>query len=323
MINNRLHALWHSECYHGWGRKKRFFEGWYYKLVSENQEHALAIIPGIAMDENGEKQAFIQVLDGKNLKATYHKFKAKEFKPTPKKHALKIQMNFFSKEKLVLDLPHLKGELFFKNLTPWSNSFFSPGIMGPFSFIPFMECYHGILSMDHDIKGTLLLNGKRVSFEKGKGYMEKDWGHSFPEGYIWMQSNNFSKKGISIKASVAKIPWLKNSFIGHIAGVLINDKLIEFTTYNKTRITTCRVNKKNVLIEMENTRYRLQINAEREKATSLAAPISGFMNGRIEESMNSKIHAILFDKKTEQTLLNDIGLSAGIEVAGNYKLLIK
>ena len=68
MINNRLHALWHPECYHGWGRKKRFFEGWYYKLVSENQEHALAIIPGIAMDENGEKQAFIQLLDGKSLK---------------------------------------------------------------------------------------------------------------------------------------------------------------------------------------------------------------------------------------------------------------
>ena len=323
MINNRLHALWHPECYHGWGRKKRFFEGWYYKLVSENQDHALAIIPRIAMDENGEKQAFIQVLDGKNLKATYHKFDVEEFKPTPKKHALKIKMNFFSKEKLVLDLPHLKGELFFKNLTPWSNSFFSPGIMGPFSFIPFMECYHGILSMDHDIKGTLLLDGKKISFEKGKGYMEKDWGHSFPEGYIWMQSNNFSKKGISLKASVAKIPWLKNSFIGHIAGVLINNKLIEFTTYNNTRIITCKVNKNNILIEMENTRYHLLINAEREKATYLAAPISGFMNGRIEESMSSKIHTILLDKKTKQTLLNDTGLSAGIEVAGNYKLLIK
>jgi tocopherol cyclase len=55
MIINKINALWHPECYHGWGKSKRFFEGWYYKVVSENQRHAVAIIPGIAMDENGKK----------------------------------------------------------------------------------------------------------------------------------------------------------------------------------------------------------------------------------------------------------------------------
>ena len=323
MITYKIHALWHPECYHGWGKSKRFFEGWYYKVVSENQMHALAIIPGIAMDENGQKQSFIQVLDGKNLNASYHKFKAKEFQPDPKKHALKIQKNFFSKNNLKLNLPHLKGELFFENLTPWPKSFFSPGIMGPFSFVPFMECYHGILSMNHSIRGVLILNGKSLSFNKGKGYMEKDWGHSFPEGYIWMQSNHFTQMETSIKVSIAKIPWIKSAFIGHIAGVLINDKLIEFTTYNRSKLRACRVSKKEVQIEMENRRYRLQINAQREKATSLAAPLLGFMNGRIKESMDSKIHTVLFDKKTNQTVLNDTGLSAGIEVAGNYELLLK
>jgi len=323
MITYKIHALWHPECYHGWGKSKRFFEGWYYKIVSENQMHALAIIPGIAMDENGQKQSFIQVLDGKNLNATYHKFEAKEFQPNPLKHALYIQNNFFSKSKLKLDLPHLKGELIFENITPWSNSFFSPGIMGPFSFVPFMECYHAILSMNHSIRGVLILNGKSLSFNKGKGYMEKDWGHSFPEGYIWMQSNHFTQRETSIKVSIAKIPWLKSAFIGHIAGVIINDKLIEFTTYNRSKLCACRVSKKEVQIEMENSRYRLQINAQREKATSLAAPLLGFMNGRIKESMDAKIHTVLFDKKTNQTVLNDTGLSAGIEVAGNYELLLK
>ena len=320
---NKIHTLWNPECYHGWGRTKHFFEGWYYKLVSHNQRQALAIIPGIAMDENGQKQAFIQALDGKNLKGAYHKFEAKKFQPTPKKHALKIQNNFFSENRLVLDLPNIKGELFFENLTPWSNSFFSPGIMGPFSFIPFMECYHGVLSMNHSIKGELYLNDEILSFNKGKGYIEKDWGHSFPEGYIWMQSNHFSQNEISIKASVAKIPFLKSAFIGHIAGLLFNDQLIEFTTYNRTKLTSCKVTQKNVKIEMENSTYILMINAQREKTTSLAAPISGFMSGRIEESMNSKIHIHLLDKKTNTTLLNDTGSSAAIEVAGDYKLLLK
>tara|TARA_B110000003_G_C16641496_1_gene530362 strand:- start:159 stop:1127 length:969 start_codon:yes stop_codon:yes gene_type:complete len=320
---NKIHALWNPECYHGWGRKKRFFEGWYYKLVSQNQQHALALIPGIAMDTSGQKQAFIQLLDGKNLKGTYHKFHAKQFKPTAKKHALKIENNFFSEKMLVLDLPNIKGELFFDNLKPWSNSFFSPGIMGPFSFVPFMDCYHGVLSMNHSIKGRLDFNGESLSFDNGKGYMEKDWGHSFPEGYIWMQSNHFAKKDTSVKVSVAKIPFLKSSFIGHIAGLLINGKLIEFTTYNGTKLNTCKVSHENVQIEMQNRYYKLKINAKREKATSLAAPISGFMTGRIEESMNAKIHVILIDKKTNQRLLNDTGSSAAIEVAGDYKLLLK
>ena len=320
---NTIHALWHPEYYHGWKKTKCFFEGWYYKIISENQKHAFAIIPGISMDKNGLKQAFIQVLDGRSLKATYHKFDVKEFQPTQKKHELKIQNNFFSENKLILDLPHIKGELLFENLTPWSNSFFSPGIMGPFSFIPFMDCYHAILSMNHNIKGQLSLNGENLFFDKGKGYMEKDWGHSFPEGYIWMQSNHFSQKGTSVKASIAKIPLLKSSFIGHIAGILFNGQLIEFTTYNRTKLTTCKVSQKNVQVEMENPMYVLKINAQRERTTSLAAPILGLMSGRIEESLNAKIHIILLDKKTNQTLIDDTGTSAGIEVAGDYKLLLK
>ena len=126
------------------------------------------------MDEHGTKQAFIQVLDGRNLKASYHKFDAQHFKPNPKKHDLEIQGNRFTSDSIELNLPNLKGSLRFKNLNPWSSSWSSPGIMGPFSFVPFMECYHGILSIDHNIEGSLEHNGKIISFDQGKGYMEKD-----------------------------------------------------------------------------------------------------------------------------------------------------
>lgn len=126
------------------------------------------------MDEHGTKQAFIQVLDGRNLKASYHKFDAQDFKPNPKKHDLEIQGNRFTSDSIELNLPNLKGSLRFKNLNPWSSSWSSPGIMGPFSFVPFMEYYHGILSMDHNIEGSLEHNGKIISFDQGKGYMEKD-----------------------------------------------------------------------------------------------------------------------------------------------------
>ena len=242
---------------------------------------------------------------------------------SPRRHSLKIGNNYFNRNEISLDLPFLKGDLKFKNLSPWSNSFLSPGIMGPYSFIPFMECYHGIISMNHDISGSLKYNNGDISFNNGRGYMEKDWGHSFPKAYIWMQSNHFSKPNISIKSSIAIIPWMRSSFIGHIAGVLIGDKLIEFTTYNRTKVNKCEISIDKVKIEMENGSYLLRILAHREKATTLAAPIAGFMDGRIDESMRASIEVELLDKKKNIVLLKDIGESAGIEVAGKYELLIK
>lgn len=323
VILNRLHALWHPSCFHGWGRNRRFFEGWYYKIVNQDQSEAMAIIPGIAMDEKGQKQAFIQVLDGIRETAVYHRFDANEFVPSPKTHSLRIGDNFFTEQQMKLALPELKGEVFFDHLNPWSSSVFSPGIMGPFSFVPFMECYHGILSMNHKIRGGFTYQGKPITFEKGKGYIEKDWGHSFPEAYMWMQTNHFSEEGISVKASIAKIPWLGSSFIGHIAGVLLNGQLYEFTTYNGTRLIQCVISSDQVQVEMANRKYRLRLNAKREKSTALAAPISGFMDGRIEESMKAEVEVELYDKITKTILLADTGTSGGIEVAGKYELLTR
>lgn len=317
MLSRKTKALFHPENYHGWTKSKKYFEGWYYKLINKDQTIALALIPGIAMDENGVKQAFIQVLNGKSLEADYFRFPAENFLPHSTKFELNIGENFFSENLIKLNNPQLKGELNFKNLVGWPKPWYSPGIMGPFSFIPFMECYHGILSMDHEIEGEINFKGETFNFNGGRGYMEKDWGHSFPSAYIWMQSNHFSKSGISLKASVAKIPWLGSSFVGFIAGVWLENKLIQFTTYNFTKLKKSQVNEQQVEIIMENRNHRLHIIAHRSEATSLASPIAGFMDGRISESMTSQLEVELYDKRQKKILLKDIGKNAGLEVAGN------
>ncbi len=316
MLKNKLQALFNAEQYHGWGKNKRYFEGWYYKVLNKAEDKAFAFIPGIAMDENGAQQAFIQVLDGKKLTAAYHKYDFNQFKPAAGKFAVEIANSFFQRESIQLDLPNIKGKLTFHNQVPWSSSWYSPNIMGPFSFVPFMQCYHGILSMNHRIEGTLTIDDEPINFTGGKGYMEKDWGRSFPSGYIWMQTNHFSEDGISLKSSVANIPWMGTSFVGFIAGIWLQDRLIEFTTYNFTKLRKSFANQDKVELVMENGNHRLEIFAKREAATSLASPIAGFMDGRIEESMTAKIQVKLTDKKTKKILLEDTGRNAGLEVAG-------
>lgn len=319
MLIKKLQAIFHPEQYHGWGRTKSYFEGWYFKIVNKNEDKAFAIIPGIAMNKNGEQHAFIQILDGKKLTSEYHQFDAMEFQPKSGKFELKLGNNFFSEKRIVLDIPSVNGELSFKDVINWPNKWYSPGIMGPYTFVPFMECYHGILSMDHTIEGELKVQNERIYFTSGRGYMEKDWGHSFPSAYFWIQSNHFSKPGISFKASVAKIPWLRGSFVGFIAGLWVNDRLFEFTTYNSTKLSKSFADTRKVELIMENRRYILNILVQRNDATELASPILGFMDGRIKESMTSELEVLLFDKKYRKVIFHDKGRNAGLEVAGNVK----
>jgi hypothetical protein len=236
--------------------------------------------------------------------------------------AFNILNNHFSLEGIHLDLPDLKGHISFDGQVPWPVNFISPGIMGPFAYVPFMECYHGIVSMNHSLSGMLQHKSKNIDFAGGKGYIEKDWGKSFPSGYVWMQSNHFKKDGVSFKASVAKIPWLGSSFIGFIAGIWVNNKLIRFTTYNRCSLKKCAIHDHLVELEFDHPTYKLIVQAEREEATDLAAPILGAMSGKIAESMKAKIYIVLSDKKTNAVIFEDTGQHAGLEVAGKIEEIL-
>jgi len=67
----------------------------------------------------------------------------------------------------------------------------------------------------------------------------------------------------------------------------------------------------------------LEIIAKRCESTELASPIMGLMDGKINESMCSKIEVKLVDKKQNIILLQDTGRNAALEVAGNISELIK
>lgn len=317
MLHKKIGALFNPERFHGWGKKEKYFEGWYYKILSENEEAAMAIIPGIAMDAQGKQQAFIQVLDGHSLTAEYYKFDIESFSALHDKFEVSIDNNHFSSTNIELNLPEINGRLSFSNQVPWSSSLLSPGIMGPFAFVPFMECYHGILSMNHNIEGVLNINNEQIDFSGGRGYMEKDWGQSFPSAYIWVQSNHFNDSGVSIKASVAKIPWLGSSFVGFIAGFYYENQLIEFTTYNRSDLIRSQVSDTTVEITILNKNYRLELVVERSDATELSSPILGLMDGRISESMTSTVHVKLIDQKKKEVVFEDSGRNTGLEVAGN------
>lgn len=306
--------------------KQGYFEGWYYKLVDASEELAFAIIPGISLPKHDKNShAFIMVFDARNHEMNYFKFDIKDFNASKKEFRLKIADNFFSQEKLILNLNkdslQIKAHLEFNNIIPWPVKLFSPGVMGWYSFVPFMECYHGVLSFNHQLNGYIEINNQKKNFDGGKGYLEKDWGSSMPSSWVWMQSNHFEEKNASLFGSIAKIPWLKNYFTGFIFGFLLNDRLFKFTTYNRSHIKKLEVDNSQIKIQVTNKNHTLEIAAERTKGVDLPAPSQGEMTSKVNESLNSKINLKLYENN--KLIFEGTGRNSGLEFVGDIEELIK
>ena len=317
----RLRATWNPDMYHGWGRTHRYFEGWYYKLVNADETAALAVIPGISMDAKGKKQAFVQVMDGKACTAQFHRFAAEDFRPASNSFELNLGPSFFSAEHIRLGLPGLKGAIRFEDTHPWPKMLGAPGIMGWYSFVPFMECFHGVVSLQHRLEGNLNQAGREIDFSGGKGYIEKDWGRSFPKAYVWMQSNHFdSVDRASLMASVAHIPWLGSYFIGFIGGFWLEGRLFRFATYTGAR-KHLEIRGESLELVFKTKTHELRIQAQQAAGTALRSPMSGEMAGKINESLQAAMQVELREKG--RRIFEGATRTAGLEVAGDVEILLQ
>ncbi len=305
-----------------WGKPNQF-EGWYFKLVDAKEENALAVIPGVSFGKDPtESHCFIQVLDGRTSTAHYFRFPLEAFQSDEKQFQISIHENAFSMDGLQLQLKdnkhRISGSLDFGESIPWPVRRFTPGAMGPFRFIPRMQCLHGILSFDHELQGTLILDDRKIDFSEGRGYIEKDWGHEFPSAWIWMQSNHFDAPGISFTASIANIPWMKRAFTGFLIGLLYNGTIYRFTTYTRAKISTPTVSDDTVTFIVQDKHFLIEVQAQRAPGTTLRSPVEGLMTGRILESLDSTIHLKLYTlhKNTKDLIYEGTGRNAGLEIVG-------
>lgn len=322
-----LSNILHPNRYHGFVAQAPFFEGWYYKLVSANEDNRFAIIPGVYLaQEQANSHCFIQVFDSKAEEVRYHRYAFDSFKPSPDSFEIIIGPNYFSAERIELaiddDLGRLNGSLQFNNLSPWPERFLSPGAMGWFAWVPFMECYHGVVSMDHAIHGRLNLNGTGLDFSGGQGYSEKDWGKRFPSAWIWGQSNHFDVDRVSLMVSVAVIPWLGRSFAGFIIGFLFDGEIHRFATYNRSNIEAIHLDDQSVYLAVRNSSHLLTINAKREEGGLLQAPTEIAMDRRILETLNAKIK-VQFEALSGGVLFEGVGQHGGLETVGDLDRLVE
>ena len=185
--------------YHGNRKKKNFFEGWYLKHPVGN--YVCAFIPGISIEKDGSRKPFIQIINDYGSHVIF--YKAEEFSAREDCFHVEIGNNIFSEKGIEINIDdqekeiRVKGKITYGPFKTLERSSYAPSVMGPFSYVNFMECYHGVLSLEHELEGSLEWYGREIDFSGGKGYVEKDWGKSFPKSYIWIQCNVFPTENVS------------------------------------------------------------------------------------------------------------------------------
>jgi tocopherol cyclase len=304
---------------------KNYFEGWYFKNVSLDLSHAYSFIPGISLTDK-DSHSFIQILNGITGESHYIRYETNEFTWDKQKLYLRVGNSIFTEDYISLNIEKdnfkVSGRLDYNNIVKYPISIFSPGIMGWYSFVPFMECKHGIVSVNHDVTGSLTINGNLIDFNGGKGYIEKDWGTSFPEAWLWIQANNFTEHNTSFFFSVAKIPWRGKFFIGFIAFLYFNKQYFLFSTYNNSVLADLNHLDESISLTLKNRSSVLQVSVLKNKFGELKAPTSGDMSRKIKESIDSIVTIKLSDKDMHP-LYNDSSKRSGDEVIEKIFDLIK
>lgn len=294
--------------------KEKYFEGWYFKCATETE--TLAVIVGST--QGIQPVAFIQVLSSKDLKSYYITYDIASYFYRREPFHIQIEENVFTSTYMKLNIQEkdliLEGKIVFKALTPLSCKLWRRGLMGPFAYLPFMECYHDIISMHHTLEGKMRLNHKVYDFNGGKGYIERDWGTSFPSSYIWIQCNHFRQKDLSFMLAIAKIPFLGMSFTGVLCTLSIKGKTRLFTTYTGTSIQCFQDQDQFLFITLQQGKELIQVKVNKKEGSVLKAPNKGAMLREINEALGSSMELNVF--YNHELKVSEKGVNVGLETVG-------
>ena len=291
--------------------KKTYFQGWYYK--SQNSSQTVAVIQAKHIDADGKHSASVQLITDHSAWCVWYPIS--EF--SNNKNAVRIGENRFDEHGITIDIKNDSVAAFGKlSFGPLCRLRYD--IMGPFRYIPFMECRHSVFSMAHTVEGHLVINGSEYAFDPGMGYIEGDRGCSFPSVYAWTQClfGDESKKPCSLMLSVADIPFAFSRFTGIIGVILFHGKQIRLATYLGAR--AIKIDGGEIIIKQGC--YRLTARLIKRLGKPLYAPIAGSMTRVIHEDPSCMVYYQF--QKNNSTLFEFVSDRAAFEYEYENKQLL-
>lgn len=270
-----------TRFFHGINRTGPYFEGWYFKHQN-SQGQTLALIPAFHIDREGHRTASLQVVS--KDQAWWLEYSETQLKVSRQPFQVQIGQSSFGSQGIDI---HIQQD----NLSLYGSLRYGPftalrsDIMGPFRFFTGMQCAHGVISMGHSLSGMLELNGDRLDFSDGIGYIETDRGRSFPSKYLWTQCVWDGPEQGGLMLAIATIPLPVGGFTGCICSVFYGGREYRLATYRGVRIEAW--SSSGAVIRQG--KYRLEVELLNERRQALRAPVEGRMERTIHESLCAEV----------------------------------
>ena len=267
--------------FHSTNRISPYFEGWYFKHQNP-QGQTLALIPAFHVDKEGCRTASLQVIS--KDQAWWLEYPASQLHISRQPFQVQIGQSSFGRQGIDL---HIQQD----NLSLYGSLRYGPftalrsDIMGPFRFLAGMQCTHGVISMGPPLEGVLELNGERLDFSNGIGYIKTDRGRSFPSKYLWTQCLWDGPEPGSLMLAIAMIPLPVGGFTGYICALLYGGQEYRLATYRSVRIETW--SSSSTVIRQG--KYRLETELLNERRQPLRAPVEGRMERTIHKSLCAEV----------------------------------
>ena len=258
-----------------------YFEGWYFKQQNP-QGQTLALIPAFHIDREGRRTTSFQIIS--KDQTWWLEYPEAQLEVSRQPFQVQIGQSSFGSQGIDLHIRQdnlsLCGSLRYGPFTALRSD-----IMGPFRFFAGMQCSHGVISMGHSLSGTLKLNGERLDFSDGIGYIETDRGRSFPSRYLWTQCVWDRPEQGSLMLAIAAIPLPVGGFTGCICSVLYCDQEYRLATYRGVKIEAWS----SAGAVIRQGKYRLEVELLNERRQALRAPVEGRMERTIHESLCAEV----------------------------------
>jgi len=271
--------------FHGLKGKKNSYEGWYFK--HQGKKHSLALIPSVCTDELGKPSAQLQVVT--EAKSWTIPISMCEFNSEEDQLSVRMDNSYFTERGCTFNIHEedleITGRIEYSDLL-----YPDKDIMGPFRFMPKMETRHGIISLYHTLSGTIKLNQETWSFDQGIGYIEMDWGTTFPKQYVWSHAAWKDKYENCIVAAAAKVPVLNFNFNGFIGCLVYHGKQVVLASYFGAKVKEMTANK----IVVEQKQMRLEIELIAQHPVNLMAPEQGKMTRKVKEHLRTSVNYRFF-----------------------------
>lgn len=280
-------------------KRKESFEGWFVKIDDQVNNLMISVIWGYTTHD-ATKHAFIQFTNSIAHETSYIRYPIDELKWQTKPFVLQIGKNQLSEKGMILDFENdgvlVKGKFSFGEFTPIKTSFLKPNIMGWLTYFP-NECNHSIVSMHHRVNGNLNIGESTWSFKEAHGYIEKDWGTSFPKEYVWAHANGWEDS--SFVFSNATVPVLGKFAKGFFLVLQHKGKEYRFSSIEGARMLKFEVTHDAFKAKVKKGKFIVTIEAKQNNPVALASPIKGEMRAHIKESLDGTIEIVMKLKGNE------------------------